>query len=55
MKINGFSNKFFGWGGEDNDLYYRSLEHYDKVIKLTPDIGKYYMVKHKKDIPNPDR
>ena len=55
MKINGFSNKFFGWGGEDNDLYYRSLEHYDKVIKLTPDISKYYMVKHKKDIPNPNR
>ena len=23
--VNGFSNKFFGWGGEDDDLYNRLI------------------------------
>ena len=25
--INGFSNQFWGWGGEDDDLYKRYLSH----------------------------
>jgi hypothetical protein len=54
-QINGFSNKFFGWGGEDNDLYTRSLLKFKRVIKLTPQIGRFFMVNHAKEKPNPNR
>lgn len=27
LKINGFSNNFWGWGGEDNELYNNVIKH----------------------------
>jgi len=54
-KVNGFSNLFFGWGGEDDDFLQRTLLKYKQVVKLPPNIGRYYMVSHKKEIPNPER
>jgi hypothetical protein len=53
--INGFSNLFFGWGGEDDDLAERvSLRGY-KVSRYPLAIGRYHMAKHSKDKPNPER
>lgn len=41
------SNKYFGWGGEDDDLYAR-LEAEDlKLCRFQPETSRYYMVTHK--------
>lgn len=26
-RVNGFSNQFYGWGGEDDDMYNRQVYH----------------------------
>ncbi|CAF0715049.1 unnamed protein product [Brachionus calyciflorus] len=57
-KINGFSNLFFGWGGEDDDLRARVIKKGYTVSRYPLDIGRYTMAKHGKDShnkPNPDR
>lgn len=53
--INGFSNLFFGWGGEDDDLYYRTTKKGLKITRYPMTIARYTMLKHTKDKPNPDR
>lgn len=55
IKINGFSNMYFGWGGEDDDLRRRVIKSGLKVSRYPLEIGRYFMAKHKKDKPNPQR
>lgn len=54
-KINGFSNRYFGWGAEDDDLMYRASLIYNKIIKLPPWIGRIWMSSHQSEKPNPER
>lgn len=51
---NGFSNTYWGWGGEDDDMYNRIAE-YRKMRILYPDpvIGRLTMIKHHRDKSNP--
>ncbi|KAI0212444.1 Beta-1,4-N-acetylgalactosaminyltransferase bre-4 [Lamellibrachia satsuma] len=53
--VNGFSNQFFGWGGEDDDLYNRIHHHHLQLIRYPLDIAKYTMMRHVKNVPSPQR
>ncbi|CAL9697868.1 unnamed protein product [Knipowitschia caucasica] len=52
MKINGFSNTFWGWGGEDDDIFNR-ISHRGMSLSR-PDMvtGKYKMIRHNRDKHN---
>ncbi|KAK8742505.1 hypothetical protein OTU49_001921 [Cherax quadricarinatus] len=54
-KVNGFSNKFWGWGGEDDDMSNRIKYHGFFISRYPANIGRYTMLSHKKDVPNPRR
>jgi len=55
VKVNGFSNEFWGWGAEDDDMANRIKYHGYKISRYRSQVARYYMLKHKKDTPNPDR
>jgi hypothetical protein len=61
QRVNGFSNVFFGWGSEDDDLYRRLLHHNLTVTRMfqhNPSltrITRYRMFDHPVAKPNPDR
>ncbi|XP_014833057.1 PREDICTED: beta-1,4-galactosyltransferase 2-like [Poecilia mexicana] len=57
LKVNGFSNTFWGWGGEDDDLSQR-LSYRGMFISRPDSVtGRYKMIKHGRDShndPNPN-
>ncbi len=55
-KVNGYSNLYFGWGGEDDDFRARIIDSGFKVSRYPLEIGRYLMASHKKDTDvNKDR
>ncbi|CAN9515225.1 unnamed protein product [Ophioblennius macclurei] len=57
-KINGFPNNYWGWGGEDDDIYNRLASKGMSISRATGDIGKCRMIRHSRDKqnePNPQR
>ncbi|BFZ14000.1 hypothetical protein BsWGS_17039 [Bradybaena similaris] len=58
LRINGYSNLYFGWGGEDDDLFLRCQNKGYRHVRYPVIIGHYYSFKHQRDKgnePNPDR
>ncbi|CAN7982298.1 unnamed protein product [Ixodes pacificus] len=53
--VNGFSNLYWGWGGEDDDMFSR-LQHSNLDITRYPaEIARYTMLGHVKETPSPER
>ncbi|PKU29417.1 beta- -galactosyltransferase 3 [Limosa lapponica baueri] len=52
MKMNGFPNEYWGWGGEDDDIATRVRLAGMKIARPPISIGHYKMVKHKSDKGN---
>jgi hypothetical protein len=61
QRINGYSNSFWGWGGEDDQLFQRVKYNNLTVVRafdeqpLLVHKARYKTQSHKKDKPNPDR
>ncbi|XP_060910754.1 beta-1,4-galactosyltransferase 4 [Labrus mixtus] len=52
LQVNGFSNAYWGWGGEDDDLRIRVELQKMKIIRPSADVARYTMVFHKRDSGN---
>ncbi|XP_023931540.1 beta-1,4-N-acetylgalactosaminyltransferase bre-4 isoform X1 [Lingula anatina] len=46
VKVNGYSNQFWGWGGEDDDMWERFVAVNATVKRPPLTIGRYTMNKH---------
>lgn len=55
LRVNGYSNLYWGWGGEDDDMTFR-LKHIKQTILRRPaDIARYTSLKHAPSKKNPGR
>lgn len=54
-ELNGFSNEFFGWGGEDDDLQRRIRARGLSVIRWPASVSRYTMLAHAKAKPSLQR
>ncbi|XP_016320607.1 beta-1,4-galactosyltransferase 3-like isoform X1 [Sinocyclocheilus anshuiensis] len=52
LKMNGFPNQYWGWGGEDDDIAARVRLSGMKIMRPHLAIGHYKMIKHKGDQGN---
>ncbi|XP_040360137.2 beta-1,4-N-acetylgalactosaminyltransferase bre-4 [Ixodes scapularis] len=53
--VNGFSNQYWGWGAEDDDMYYRLTDSRLKITRYPAEIARYTMLGHAKETPSRER
>ncbi|KAI5732833.1 hypothetical protein M8J76_004660 [Diaphorina citri] len=51
LRVNGYSNLYWGWGGEDDDMGFRVLQLGLQITRPLPQLGRYKMMKHHKRVP----
>ncbi|XP_075541740.1 beta-1,4-N-acetylgalactosaminyltransferase bre-4-like [Dermacentor variabilis] len=55
LRVNGYSNKYWGWGAEDDDMAYR-LKHYGyRIYRRPKDVARYATLAHVKSKPSDKR
>ena len=54
-RVNGYSNQFWGWGGEDDDMWSRIKNANLNVTRYPAEVARYSMLRHKKQKPNRER
>ncbi|CAH1639053.1 unnamed protein product [Spodoptera littoralis] len=54
-RANGFSNLYFGWGAEDNDMFWRLHAAGYPVVRYQKTVGVYLVLPHKREPANPYR
>ena len=52
LELNGYSNQYWGWGGEDDDLQVRLKESGYTIIRPYGETSKYKMISHERDHGN---
>ncbi|XP_026324992.1 beta-1,4-galactosyltransferase 6-like [Hyposmocoma kahamanoa] len=55
VQVNGFSHRFEGWGGEDDDFYNKIKDNGLRVLRLEPELTHYTMLEHAPEAPNAAR
>ena len=53
--VNGFSNSFHGWGGEDDNFASRLIQKGFEIFRFDPTVASYLMLPHSKQIPSSRR
>ncbi|CAG5031430.1 unnamed protein product [Parnassius apollo] len=55
MAVNGFSNRFEGWGGEDDDFAARISAKNLKILRFPRELSRYTMLVHRHEKKNDER
>ncbi|XP_023946988.2 beta-1,4-galactosyltransferase 1 [Bicyclus anynana] len=53
--VNGMSNQYFGWSGEDDDFYKRLEAHSIELSRFEPSTSQYHMVAYEGQLKRPEK